>query len=82
MIMNYRAEVSTQEQLKEALAISDFDYIYAPMELFAVDVGANSVRPKPNEGDFVDVKIKKVVDYDLFGECEFLCKITTAKSLT
>ena len=30
-------------------------------------VGTNCVRPQ--EGDFVNVKIEKVLDYDLFGEC-------------
>ena len=48
-MINYRAEISTHEQLTESVEINDFAYIYAPMELFAVNVGANSVRPKPEE---------------------------------
>ena len=31
---------------------------------------ARGIQTTPQEGDFVDVKITKVLDYDLFGECE------------
>ena len=35
--MKYRAEISTKEQLSEALEIQDFEYIYAPMEFLGAD---------------------------------------------
>ena len=35
--MIYRAEISTKEQLSEALVVSDFEYIYAPMEFLNAD---------------------------------------------
>ncbi|MCL2018669.1 MAG: hypothetical protein FWG70_02825 [Oscillospiraceae bacterium] len=41
--MKYRAEITKTEQLTEAAAIADFEYIYAPMEFFCA--GKDSVFP-------------------------------------
>jgi len=37
VFVKYRAEISTKEQLSEALEIQDFEYIYAPMEFLGAD---------------------------------------------
>ena len=43
MAMTYRAEITAKEQLSEALALKEFEYIYAPMEFLCAETPDKSL---------------------------------------